>query len=286
MQRLKAYIIIALAWFLFVNLTEKNTETLNIILALFIADAVATVVIWAFGLIFKNSSFYDPYWSLIPWLIIFALLIKLDKWGLNNILFFAVLGVWSWRLTINWAYTCESIKTQDWRYTMYKQQNNTFMWHIINFFGINMMPTILVFAALIPGIITVLINTAPNVFSLIGTAIILLGTLLEFFADMQMHFFRKNNTDRDRVNDSGLWKYSRHPNYFGEISVWFGVFIFMLSADISKWYLVIGAVLMFCLFNFVSIPLMEKRQKSKRQAYEEYQQTTSKLLLLPPKKQS
>ncbi len=212
-------------------------------------------------------------------------MIKYEKWGLNNILFFALFSIWSWRLTINWAYTCESIKTQDWRYTMYKQQNSVFIWHIINFFGINLMPTVLVYGALIPGIITVLADSAVNVFSLVGAAIILCGTILEFFADIQMHTFRKNNTDKTGVQDMGLWKYSRHPNYLGEISVWFGVFVFMLSADISKWYLITGALLIFCLFNFISIPMMEKRQKSKRPAYEKYQQTTSKLLLLPRKKQ-
>ena len=292
MQRLKAYITIsfayifacALACVLFVSLTAKDPDTTDIIIALLIADITATVIIWGFGLGFKNSSFYDPYWSLIPWLMVLAVMIRFDKWSLNNILFLAIFGIWSWRLTINWAYTCESIKTQDWRYTMYKQQNNTFMWHVINFFGINLMPTLLVFAALIPAIVTVLINTTPNGFSFVGAAIILLGTVLEFFADIQMHSFRKSNRDKNRVQDTGLWKYSRHPNYLGEISVWIGVFVFMLSADISKWYLITGALLMLGLFYFISIPMMEKRQKSKRPDYKLYQQTTSKLLLLPPKR--
>ena len=56
-------------------------------------------------------------------------------------------------MTINWAYTCKDIKTEDWRYTKYRAENKVVVWHIINFFGINLMPTLIVFTALIPAII-------------------------------------------------------------------------------------------------------------------------------------
>jgi len=118
---------------------------------------------------------------------------------------------------------------------------------------------------------------------IIGAAIMLLGTALEFFADIQMHKFRKNNTDKDKVCDVGLWKYSRHPNYLGEILVWVGVYAFWLALAPELWPLGIGAVAMFCLFWFISIPLMEKRQLERRAGYAEYRAKTSKLFLLPPK---
>ena len=107
---------------------------------------------------------------------------------------------------------------------------------------------------------------------------------MEFFADIQMHKFKKKNTDKDKVCDVGLWKYSRHPNYLGEILVWVGVYVFMLAVVPEFWYFGIGAILMFCLFYFISIPLMEKRQMERRAGYAQYRAKTSKLLLLPPKK--
>jgi steroid 5-alpha reductase family enzyme len=291
MKRFIAYITIGLtyvlacvvAWVLYNAFAADLTDTFSIIIALFLADVAATIIVWLFGLIFANSSFYDPYWSLIPWLIVLSVMWKFNLWGITNIILLAVTGIWSWRLTINWAYTCDSIKCQDWRYIMYKQNNSPLVWHIINFVGINMMPTVLVYLATIPAILTVLTNAPFNALTFFGAALILIGTLLEYFADNQMHQFRKTNTDRDKVNNYGLWRYSRHPNYFGEITVWFGVYLYMLVLAPAYWYTVVGALAITALFNFVSIPMMEKRQKARRPAYNEYVETTARLIFRAPK---
>jgi len=156
------------------------------------------------------------------------------------------------------------------------------------------MPTLVVFVALTPAMFIVgdVYHYYFNPFVIIGAAIMLFGAAMEFFADIQMHKFRKNNADKDKVCDVGLWKYSRHPNYLGEILVWLGVYVFMAIMVLPNlWGLeiafllpfAVGAIAMFCLFWFISIPLMEKRQMERRAGYAEYKKRTSKLFLLPPK---
>ena len=88
------------------------------------------------------------------------------------------------------------------------------------------------------------------------------GVLLEAFADEQMRAFRAANTDPDRVMDEGLWGWSRHPNYLGEILVWVGVACFGVAAG-GSWSIWLGPAAMIALFVGVSIPMMEVRQARK-----------------------
>ena len=292
MKRVNAYLVIAGAYavacvagyLVFYGLCDAGSGAAEIIWALLAADVVMTVIVWGFGLLFNNSSFYDPYWSLIPWLMILAVMLRFSLLGAGNIVFLGVFGIWSFRLTLNWAYTCENIKTQDWRYVMYKENNKPFMWHLINFGGIHMVPTLLVFLGLVPAVIFVLANTGVSFMLLLGCAVMLLGTALEFFADTQMHQFRKDPSNIGKVIDTGLWSVSRHPNYLGEITVWLGVFLPMLSFNAEGFYWVAGFFMMVLLFMCVSIPLAEKRQTAKRPDYADYKKRVSKLLPLPRKK--
>lgn len=254
----------------------------NIILRLFVFDIISTVIIYFFSLIIKNSSLYDAYWSLTP-LVMLTYLIILNNNNLNiyHYILYIVFSFWSIRLTINWIITFENRKWIDWRYQDLKAKSNKYTWQFINFFGIMMMPTLLVFVAFIPLIYAININL--NAFSLIGSFIILIGTLLELFSDHYMHNFLKSNHKNEVIN-IGLWKYSRHPNYLGEILIWTGVYLVLLLVAYEYWYLFVVMLLIILLFNFISIPLAEKRQLSKRSTYKEYQLETSRLLIIPKKK--
>lgn len=251
------------------------------VLSMFAMDVLATVIVWAFGLVFKNASFYDPYWSVAPHIMVILYMCHKSLFGIANIIFLAVFSLWSVRLTVNWALTFKSIDVEDWRYDGYRK-NNPKLWHIINFFGINMMPTLLVFAGTLPALYMLETNSAFNVWTLLGALVIVLGFTLELFADIDM---RKHLTSENSksVCQVGLWKYSRHPNYLGEISVWFGVYFMLLAVNPAMFYLGVGALAILCLFVFISIPMMEKRQLQRRPEYAEYKKTTSQLLLLKNK---
>ena len=138
-----------------------------------------------------------------------------------------------------------------------------------------MMPTVLVFGGLLP--LLVILNHDANAFSLFGSAIILIGILLEYFADHQMHTFLKTTKER-KVCQEGLWNYSRHPNYLGENLIWIGLYVALVVSLPEYWYLCFGFILILILFEFVSIPLMEKRQKERRSDYIDYIKSTPRMV--------
>ena len=252
----------------------------NVILRYFVFDIAATVFTFVFSVIFRNSSVYDPYWSLTP--MLFSVMLFIEKGAASpwQIVFLCVFNLWSLRLTVNWIGVFTDFSYEDWRYRKFRDENGPFLWQFINFTGIHMVPTLVVFAGMLP-----IFETAEhemNALSLIGDAVILFGTALEYFADRSMHAFLGKTKEKVTCRE-GLWNYSRHPNYLGEISVWLGTFLVMLPYAPEKWYYVIGFVSVAVLFNVVSVPLMEKRQLSRRSDYEEYRKTVSRLLILPHK---
>ena len=248
---------------------------------LLITDVITTVIIYIFSVVFKNTSIYDPYWSFVPWVLVLISMIETRSFSIPNIILFLAFSYWSWRLTLNWQSTFANMKWEDWRYTKYRETYNRFLFEIINFFGLQMMPTLLVFSALSPFLFLVI--NGSNYLTIIGAVVVVGGTVLEMISDHDMHNFLRTTKEKITCR-KGLWKYSRHPNYLGEISVWFGLAIPHIIQYPTYWYFDIGCILILLLFYFISIPMMEKRQINRRSDYKNYQKTTSKLLILPNRK--
>ncbi len=252
----------------------------GIMLKLFVFDLVATVVTFIFSVIYKNSSVYDAYWSFTPMLMAIWLFVVEKAFSLYQMLFLAVFLVWSLRLTMNWVEVFTDFSYEDWRYKKYRDETPRIFWPVVNFFGIHLMPTLVVFAGMLP--MFDLAKMRLNMWVFPGLIVMVMGILLEYFADRQMHAFLEN-AKPGQVCNLGLWNYSRHPNYLGEISFWLGVYLAMLPFSTEHWYYGIGALAVAILFNVVSIPLMEKRQLKRRPQYQAYKEETSRLLLRPKK---
>ncbi len=246
-------------------------------LSLLIADVAATVVTFIFSIVFNNASVYDPYWSVQPPVILVAFAVGKNLTGLGILLLFVV-SFWAIRLTVNWAYTFGDLTHQDWRYTMLKEKTGAF-YPIINFVGIHMVPTLVVYACILPGVYAIREGVSGNALSTLFLTLSFCAAIMQGVADIQMHSFRKH---RDAAfNRHGLWSYSRHPNYFGEILMWWGVGLSVAYASPSVWYLLAGAFANTLLFICVSIPMAEGRQ-SQKEGFDEYKKQTR--VLLPVKK--
>lgn len=247
----------------------------NIYLQLAFMDVVATIIIWIASIFLKNTSLYDPYWSLTPWAIATYLLIITKVSNAYTFILYIVFSIWSWRLTINWMITFDDLKWEDWRYKEYRAKYPFYLYEPLNLVGFMMMPTTLVYFGLLP-LLIIIVNGA-TALSIIGSAIVLLGTLLEFFADHDMHTFLRETKER-KVCNKGLWAYSRHPNYLGENLIWIGLYVALVVSLPQYWYYFFGALLILLLFEFISIPMMEKRQISRRPDYLEYIKTTPRMV--------
>ncbi|MDQ3728026.1 MAG: DUF1295 domain-containing protein [Actinomycetota bacterium] len=119
--------------------------------------------------------------------------------------------------------------------------------------------------------------------ALAGLAIGAFGIVFEALADAQLRAFSKNSDNKGKVMDRGLWRYSRHPNYFGEVCVWWGIFLIALETG-SGWWTAIGPLVLTVLLLRVSgVALTEKTISSRRPGYELYIKQTSAFIPLPPK---
>ena len=260
---------------------------MHVILLTLIADVIATIFVFIFSVIFNNISFYDPYWSLQP----IAIAVYWFILGFNTallarqIIVLSVVSFWGLRLTINWARGWKGLKHEDWRYTKYREEKPKIFWFIA-FTGLEMMPTLIVFLGCI-SIYPALVESSNSigVFDAIGIVITVGATLIEFIADEQMKIFCKMNYDSKRVMELGLWSISRHPNYFGEVTFWWGLFFFTLAASYSYWWAIAGPVAMVLLFFIISIPLIEKKQLTNRPEYASYKKRVSMFIPWFPKKE-
>lgn len=267
----------------FIGLLVFRTLPVSPVWGLLYADAAATIIVWAFGLIFRNASMYDPYWSVAPLVLFICFASGSNAFDMADVLYIAVFSFWGIRLTLNWIIGWRGMHQQDWRYTMLHEQNKR-LWPLTNFFGINMMPTLIVFINMLPAYYSAQSSDSLSVLSVAGALVCLLATLLQIVSDRQMRRFRLNPDNAGMNMESGLWKYSRHPNYLGEVAFWWGVYIIMLGQRPDMWWAVYAPVLMTLLFVFISIPMMEKHLVSTRPGYTAYQKQTSMLLILPVKK--
>ena len=246
-------------------------------LSLLIADIAATVVTFIFSVIFGNASVYDPYWSIQPPVILIAFAMG-EKLTVFGVLLIIVVSYWAIRLTANWAYTFANLNHQDWRYTMLKEKTGVF-YPLINFVVIQMIPTHVVYSCILPAYVAVINVVAANLGSVIFLCVSLGAATMQGIADYEMHTFRRNRTGAFIRN--GLWKYSRHPNYLGEILMWWGVALSVICVAPNAWYLATGALANTILFFAVSIPMADGRQ-SRKEGFAEYKKQTR--MLLPIKK--
>lgn len=250
------------------------------------ADLVATVVIFGFSLGYRNSSFYDAYWSVIPPLLAFHwyALAPTDIDPMRALCVLVLVSLWALRLTANWALHWGGLGHEDWRYPLVRQKAGRFA-VAADFAGIHLFPTLQVFLGCLPVYVVMSLGTAPfGLLDLLAAAVTLGAILIETLADRQLHAFSARRKPGTFIQE-GLWAWSRHPNYFGELSFWWGLMLFGLAAAPAAWPWVIpGALAMTLMFCFASIPLMEQRSLARRPGYADYRRRVSALVPLPPKR--
>lgn len=242
-------------------------------ISLLLTDLAATVFVFIFSVIFENASVYDPYWSVQPIVILPAFAIA---YGVNlfGILLLVAVGYWGLRLTINWAINFGNLTHQDWRYTMLSEKTGRF-YPVVNLLGIHVFPTLVVYLCTLPAAVAIHDKVAFNPISCILLVLSIIAPTIQMIADIQMKKFRKSGVKGFcRI---GLWKHGRHPNYFGEILMWWGIGLACVVAMKSNWYLLCGALVNTIMFLAASIPMADKRQ-SRKEGFAEYKKETRVLI--------
>ena len=270
MSKIKSLLIVFIAYIIAISagIIFIYTQEINPLYEILLADIIATLVIYIFSYYFKNSSIYDPYWSVVPPLILLYWVMISEFNPLVVILLFLSVLFWSVRLTFNWIRSWPGMHHEDWRYIDMRHASGRYF-EISNFLGIHLFPTLIVFLCCLPFKYTMSKNLDLSIIA--GFIICLLGVLYEIISDQQLYKFKMMNKG---IMNSGLWKYSRHPNYYGEILFWFGLFFYGIT-QANLLYLLLNPILMLLMFIYISIPWIENKILKTRPQYLDYQKKVS-----------
>jgi steroid 5-alpha reductase family enzyme len=232
------------------------------------------IVLWLVSLALKNSSIVDIFWGtgfvIVTWLIFF---LTPDGFLPRKILTILLVTIWGLRLSIhillrNWG------KPEDFRYQKWRQESGS-IWWLKSFFQVFLLQGFLMWIISTPIIAAEISSVSPLGF-LDYLAVIVwgVGFFFETTGDYQLKKFKSDPANKGKVLDIGVWRYSRHPNYFGDAFQWWGFYLLALST--GAWWTIFSPVIMTLLLLKVSgVALLEKSLKETKPQYREYMEATS-----------
>lgn len=241
-------------------------------------------LIWVWSVIIKNVSIVDIFWG-VGFVIANVVYVWMSE-SLNprKILMLILVSIWGLRLAIYLAFRNIG-KGEDFRYQEFRRTYGEGRYWWLSYFQTFLLQGILMMMISLPllGISLSEDSGALNLLDYFGILLWLIGFTFEAVSDFQLSRFKKNANNKGKVLNTGLWKYSRHPNYFGDSVVWCSYAVFSIAAG-SYWH-IIGSVIMILLIIKVSgVSLLEKTLKNTKPQYQEYIYKTSSFFPWFPKK--
>jgi steroid 5-alpha reductase family enzyme len=190
-------------------------------------------------------------------------------------------ALWAIRLGLHVLIRRRKLGHEDYRYAEMRRTSPQPFW-IRSFVTIFCLQAVLLWVISFPLQAAVPSPLPLGLLDYAAIAMAALGIVIEAAADWQLTAFRADPANANKVMNTGLWRYSRHPNYFGDAVLWWGLYLFALSA--GAWWSIIGPLVMTVLLLRVSgVALMEETIKTRRPDYADYVRRTSAFILLPPK---
>jgi steroid 5-alpha reductase family enzyme len=239
--------------------------------------------LWIVSVVLKNVSIVDMFWG-FGFVLVNTFYFFNTESTPAKIILLVLVAVWGIRLSIYLGIRNIG-KPEDFRYQEFRKKygENRYWW--ISFFQTFLLQGILMFIISLPLLGVNLYSTSQslNILDYLGILIWTIGFIFEAGGDKQLTDFKKNTANKGKVLSTGLWHYTRHPNYFGDSAVWWGFGLFCLSA--GSYWLVVGSVIMTLLIIKVSgVALLEKSLKDQKPQYKEYIEKTSSFIPWFPKK--
>ena len=229
----------------------------------------------------KRNDIADIAWGLGYILICLYLFFSKDRSPVTLLLYILVF-VWGLRLSLH-IYNRNKNKKEDFRYLAWRQSwGKTFYWR--SYLQIFLLQGILLLIIVSPVInAAISISKKWDVFTWVGLCCWLIGFYFQAVGDYQLSVFIKQKKNAGEIIQTGLWKFSRHPNYFGEILMWWGIFIITIPILNSFFFIISPLAITFLLVFVSGVPLLEKKYKN-NPAFEAYKKRTSALIPMPPRK--
>ena len=244
---------------------------------LFALTTVLTVAAaaWLVSLWRHDVSIVDSLWSLMILLALLAYLYFGGASGPRTAILLVMLGAWAIRLSLHISIRNHG-QPEDRRYQKIRE-NNQPHFEFKSFYLVFALQGFLAWVICLPVVAAVSAQTPPGPLDFLGAAVWSVGMMFEVVGDRQLSRFLRADRSGGGVMDKGLWRYTRHPNYFGEALVWWGFFGFALSA--GAWWTVVSPLLMTILLLRVSgVAMLEEDIAGRRPAYRDYIRRTNAFL--------
>ena len=232
-----------------------------------VAILLMALFTWSLSVTKRDVSIVDSIWSLMLLAAALVYLWHNEAIGIREALIFTLVLIWALRLAVyltwrNWG------QPEDGRYLQIREKYSPN-------FALKSLLIIFAFQAFLAWLISlpllVSLNTTQSlsILDLLAMVLWLVGMSFETVADLQLYRFKANSANKGKVLDTGLWHYSRHPNYFGEFCIWWGFYLFAVSS--GGWWTILSPLMMsFLLLRFSGVALLEKDIHERRPAYRDY----------------
>jgi len=257
---------------------------IEIFLKAFIVIMSMMTILWLISIFIKNVSIVDLFWGLGFVLTGGFYFYSCHDFTIIKILITILVALWGLRLSIYLAWRNYG-KGEDFRYQKFRKDygENRYWW--ISFFQTFLLQGVLMWIISLPllGAFYYPKSDGLNAFDFVGICLWLIGITFEAGGDLQLARFKSDSTNKGKVLNTGFWKYTRHPNYFGDTSVWWAYGFFCITNE--SYIPAIGSIIMTLLIIKVSgVALLEKSLKDKKPEYAEYIRKTSAFIPWFPKK--
>ena len=252
-----------------------------------VAIAALMVGTWLVSLVLRNASIVDITWGLGFVVVAWVSTLRADEAAGSASLMVAMITLWGLRLGV-YLFWRNHGKGEDYRYVAMRRHWGPRFW-IISLATVFGLQGALMWVVSLPVQVSHVGDARGGAFSgvavLVGLVLYAVGLLFEVVGDAQLARFKADPANEGKVMRTGLWRYTRHPNYFGDACVWWGVGI-TAQAVTGTWWALVGPLVMNILLLRVSgVALLERSLRKRKPEYAEYVRTTSAFMPRPPRRQ-
>ncbi len=251
---------------------------LNLVLITLLVVLLYKTLVFLLSLLFKRNDIADISWGTSFILVVLLTAFLTGSSSYKFLIISTLVLIWGIRLAVR-IFIRNRAKKEDFRYKKIREETKGQLFYIRTFLQVYMLQGLLAVVVCLPIIVTGFYKSSLTLFSFIGIVIWIIGFIFESIGDYQLDEFKKSEKNKGKVLKTGLWKYSRHPNYFGEIVMWWGIFLISFP---PVWIITVLSPLTitFLITKVSGIPLLEKHYEGNLE-FEEYKKHTSVLIPLP-----
>jgi steroid 5-alpha reductase family enzyme len=231
---------------------------------------IPLVLLWLLSVAIRNASIVDIFWGLGFILLAIFYFNTTTGYDVRKVIVLVLVTVWGLRLAIYLAWRNLG-KGEDYRYQQFRQRYGVHRYWWVSLFQVFLLQGVLIWLISLPLLGAQLsnYNSELNIFDWVAILVWAVGFFFEAIGDFQLARFKANPENKGKVLSTGLWKFTRHPNYFGDSAVWWGFALLCIGAQ--HYWMIVGSVIMTLLIIKVSgVALLEKNLSERSEEYKAY----------------